>query len=116
MESKINVSLRVKPLSAQERQLDKNHLWSCVSETTLMNKRTKEVYQFDNVFGPEMSTNQIFDSHVKDIVHSAMSGINQTIFAYGQTSSGKTFTMRGYSEQQDGLIPLSVTELFNCVE
>jgi centromeric protein E len=58
-----------------------------------MNKRTKEVYQFDNVFGPDLSTEQIFDKHVKDIVQAAMGGINQTVFAYGQTSSGKTFTM-----------------------
>ena len=56
MESKINVSVRVKPLTQQEALLDKNHLWNQVSDTTLMNQRTKEVYQFDNVFGPELST------------------------------------------------------------
>ena len=95
MESKINVSVRVKPLNDQESMLDKNHLWSEVSETTLMNKRTKEVYHFDNVFGPELSTEQIFDKYVKDIVHASMGGINQTVFAYGQTSSGKTYTMQG---------------------
>jgi centromeric protein E len=32
---------------------------------------------------------------VKDIVIAAMDGINQTVFAYGQTSSGKTYTMKG---------------------
>jgi centromeric protein E len=81
-----------------------------------MNKKNKEVYQFDNVFGPEMSTKHIFDSHVKDIVHSAMGGINQTVFAYGQTSSGKTYTMRGSSDQDNGLIPLSVKELFGMID
>jgi hypothetical protein len=112
MERKINVSLRVKPLNPQEAQLDKNHLWNCVSATTLMNKRTKEVYQFDNVFGPEISTQQIFDSHVREVVQAAMEGINQTVFAYGQTSSGKTHTMRGSRKTCEGLIPLSVAELF----
>ena len=73
----------MKPLSKKESVSDKNHLWSCVSDTTLMNQKTKEVYQFDNVFSPDKSTSQIFDSHVRDIVHSAMGGINQTVFAYG---------------------------------
>ena len=83
METKIQVSVRVKPLSKDEIVNEKNHLWSCVSDTTLMNQRTKEVYAFDNVFGPSLSTKQIFDSHIREIVHSAMNGINQTVFAYG---------------------------------
>lgn len=76
MESKINVSVRIKPLSKQEKLLEKNHFWSKISDTTLMNKRTKEVYHFDKVCGPEMSTKNIFDGSVKDIVHAAMDGIN----------------------------------------
>jgi len=51
MESKINVSVRIKPLNKQEALMDKNHFWAKISDTTLMNKRTKEVYHFDNVFG-----------------------------------------------------------------
>lgn len=46
-------------------------------------------------------------------MHAAMDGINQTVFAYGQTSSGKTFTMKGNG---DGLIPLSIMELFDKVK
>ena len=76
METKINVSLRVKPLSAQESINDKNHLWTKTSDTTIMNERTKEVFQFDRVFGAEVSTAEIFDSQVRDIVHAAMDGIN----------------------------------------
>jgi len=46
-----------------------------------------------------------------------MNGINQTVFAYGQTSSGKTHTMKGYASSkgardQLGIIPLSVMEIF----
>ena len=44
-----------------------------------------------------------------------MDGINQTIFVYGQTSSGKTFTMKGYNNDM-GLIPLSVQELFGKIQ
>ena len=114
MESKINVSVRVKPLNDKESLMEKNHMWSVVSDTTLMNKRTKEVYTFDNVFGPDISTQEIFESTCKEIVRAAMDGINQTVFAYGQTSSGKTYTMKGY--QNDGLIPLAVQELFSQIQ
>ena len=42
MESKINVTLRVKPLSAAEAKLDKNKLWIKDTESTIMNTRSKE--------------------------------------------------------------------------
>lgn len=44
-----------------------------------------------------------------------MDGINGTIFAYGQTSTGKTFTMKG-TETNPGLIPLAVQAIFSHVE
>lgn len=65
------------------------------------------MFSFDNVFGDGVSTQEIFDLQVKELVNTAMEGINVTVFAYGQTSSGKTFTMRGI-EKQPGLIPLSI--------
>ena len=80
-----------------------------------MNTRTKEAFSYDRVFGPEVSTQTIFNEQVKDLVHNALDGINQTVFAYGQTSSGKTFTMRGGSEL-NGLIPLSVKEVFEAIQ
>lgn len=125
VESKINVTVRVKPLSKSEDSHEKNHLWKKVSDNTLMNSRTKEMFSFDQVFGPEVSTETIFDSKIKDLVHNAMGGINQTVFAYGQTSSGKTFTMRGpdpsknisnESGQVFGLIPLSIKEIFTKID
>lgn len=56
---------------------------------------------------------------MRELVHNALQGFNQTVFAYGQTSSGKTFTMRGYTMDKDGqlgLIPLSITEIFDVIE
>jgi hypothetical protein len=60
MESKINVAVRIKPLSAAEIQQDKNRMWSKVSDNTLMFQRTKEMFAFDHVFGPEVKTETIF--------------------------------------------------------
>ena len=51
----------------------------------------------------------------KEIVLSSMEGFNGTIFAYGQTSSGKTYTMKG-SSKDPGIIPLAISEIFSYIE
>jgi centromeric protein E len=114
MESKINVTVRIKPLSDSEKGQEKNHLWNLVGENTLMNVRTKEMFTFDNIFGEKAVTLDIFHGQVKEQVITALQGINVTVFAYGQTSSGKTFTMRG-SDKCLGLIPLSIQEVFDTI-
>lgn len=48
------------------------------------------------------------------MVHQAIQGYNGTIFAYGQTSSGKTYAMMG-DEQNPGVIVLTAKELFNAM-
>ena len=50
------------------------------------NKRLK--FQFDHVFGPESSQQQLFD-HFSDLIVSALDGQNITIFVYSQTGAGK---------------------------
>ncbi|EGF80113.1 hypothetical protein BATDEDRAFT_3237, partial [Batrachochytrium dendrobatidis JAM81] len=51
----------------------------------------------------------MYNTAVKRAVSSAMDGIDATIFAYGQTSSGKTYSMMGY-EEQPGIIPQAVDD------
>lgn len=60
MESKINVAVRIKPLSTAESQQEKNRMWQKISDNTLMFIRTKEMFAFDHVFGPEVKTETIF--------------------------------------------------------
>ena len=115
MESKINVTVRVKPLSETEKAQEKNHIWSQVSDNTIINVKTKELFTFDAVFGDGVTTQKIFDNQVKDLVISAMEGFNVTAFAYGQTSSGKTYTMRGYNDKEMGLIPLTIQQVFDYI-
>lgn len=111
MESRINVCVRIKPLKKDEEINPKNILWQTQDEQLIINSRTKETFSFDKVFGQDYSTTDIFEQNIKNHVESAVKGINVTIFAYGQTSSGKTFTMRG-SEGNPGLIPLTINEIF----
>jgi centromeric protein E len=53
----------------------------------------------------------VYDASVKKLVRKAVEGYNGTVFAYGQTSSGKTHTMRGHADEA-GIIPLAVSDLF----
>mgnify|MGYP001598331090 CR=1 FL=1 len=61
MESKINVTVRIKPLSEAESNLEKNHMWTLLSDNTLMNTRTKEMFSFDHVFGEKSDTIDLFN-------------------------------------------------------
>lgn len=70
---------------------------------------------FDAVFGPSCTNLDVYrSSGTKDLIHSSMIGYDSTIFAYGQTASGKTFTLTG-SHSQPGLIPLAISDIFEFI-
>ena len=52
-------------------------------------------YQFDHVFDKEAKNQDVYGKIAFKVIDSAIDGYNSTIFAYGQTSSGKTHTMMG---------------------
>lgn len=52
-------------------------------------------FRFAHVFGIDSSQKNVFDVAAKDIVEAFLEGYNGTIFAYGQTGAGKTYTIRG---------------------
>ncbi|KAI4891029.1 hypothetical protein NFI96_013890, partial [Prochilodus magdalenae] len=72
-------------------------------------------FGFDRVFSADESTNQLYQDIAKPLVVSTVEGYNGTIFAYGQTSSGKTFTMMG-SDHIPGVIPLAMTDVFQTIK
>lgn len=57
----------------------------------------------------------MYDKVARPIVEATLDGINGTIFAYGQTSSGKTYTMMG-NKDSPGIIPLAVNNIFKLIE
>eukprot|EP01082_Thalassiosira_pseudonana_P001518 g1452.t1 g1452 contig10:2120624-2124621(-) len=77
-------------------------------------------YAYDKVFGEDADTSKIYDELVSDIVESvANEGINGTVFTYGQTSSGKTFTMQGCGKDEDGtvgIIQMAAKEIFGSIK
>ncbi|OPL20730.1 centromere-associated e-like protein, partial [Mytilus galloprovincialis] len=75
------------------------------------NGRVGTPYAFDRIFDQDKTTMDIFEEICKPVITGAVRGFHGTIFAYGQSSSGKTFTMSG-SAMQPGIISLSVEEIF----
>jgi len=52
-------------------------------------------YLADRVFGKKSDTNDVYDYSGKPLVQSVLQGFNGTVFCYGQTAAGKTYTMMG---------------------
>lgn len=86
--------------------------------TALSNK----TYQFDKVFSPAADQTMVFDEVVVPILDEVLGGFNCTIFAYGQTGTGKTYTMSGDISDilplpdNAGIIPRVLDSLFNKLE
>jgi kinesin family protein 3/17 len=60
---------------------------------------------------------QVYDETASPIISAVLEGYNGTIFAYGQTGTGKTFTMEGVQEQKElrGIIPNSFEHIFDTI-
>uniref|UniRef100_A0A8C5GCS2 Kinesin-like protein n=1 Tax=Gouania willdenowi TaxID=441366 RepID=A0A8C5GCS2_GOUWI len=74
-------------------------------------------FVFDRVFPTNTTQEQVYNSCAKQIVKDVLCGYNGTIFAYGQTASGKTHTMEGklHDTQQMGIIPRIAEDIFNHI-
>ncbi|KAM4099106.1 hypothetical protein ACJW30_07G130000 [Castanea mollissima] len=104
-EEKILVLVRLRPLSEKEVASSEAADWECINDTTILYRNTlregstfPSAYSFDRVFRGDCATRQVYEEGAKEIALSVVNGINSSIFAYGQTSSGKTYTMVGITE------------------
>ena len=57
--------------------------------------QVRTTFNFDNVFGSFTTQEEIFHQTLEPVIGDVMSGYESTIFAYGQTGTGKTFSMEG---------------------
>merc|ERR1719473_1759888 len=74
-------------------------------------------FEFDGAFGADSTQAQVFDE-CRDLVQSVLDGYNITIFAYGQTGAGKTFTMMGADDPPElkGITPRTIEAVFDAME
>ncbi|KAF7042129.1 hypothetical protein CFC21_051812 [Triticum aestivum] len=102
-----------RPLSAEEQKANVQSAVSCNDtkrEVTVLNslfKQADKTFTFDKVFGPKSQQRAIYDHAVAPIVDDVLEGYNCTVFAFGQTGTGKTYTMEGEMMQQVGELPAS---------
>lgn len=73
-----------------------------------------KIFQFDRVFCEEVQQEELFQE-IKDVVGAVVDGKKVSIFAYGQTGAGKTYTMSG-TKENPGLISRSVSLLFTTID
>ena len=77
-------------------------------------------FTFDEVFDINTSQDEVFNISAKPAVISVLEGYNSTIFAYGQTGTGKTFTMEGFTynnmDNKRGIIPRTIECIFSYIE
>ena len=71
-------------------------------------------YRYDNVFSPHDNNGRVYDNAAKRLVRRVMEGYHGTVFAYGMTGTGKTFSMQGTSSAP-GVIPLAITDIFSYI-
>ncbi|KAK1285179.1 hypothetical protein QJS10_CPB20g00522 [Acorus calamus] len=127
----VQVLLRCRPLSEEEQRLHTPVVISCNEnrqEVTviqnIVNKQIDRTFAFDKVFGPTTQQKDFYDQSIIPIVNDVLEGYNCTIFAYGQTGTGKTYTMEGGGKKPKngefpsdaGVIPRAVRQIFEVLE
>ncbi|GMJ03069.1 hypothetical protein like AT2G37420 [Hibiscus trionum] len=129
-EVNVQVLLRCRPLNEDERRTNVPRVISCNElkrEVTVLqnvaNKQVDRVFTFDKVFGPKAQQRTIYDQAIAPIVNEVLDGFNCTVFAYGQTGTGKTYTMEGGMRNKGGdlpadagVIPRAVRQIFDTLE
>ena len=118
----VKVAVRVRPMNQKEKE-EKSKV--CVqvntdSHTVTINsdKNNDKTFQFDYVYPMTSTQREVYDQVAFPIVDSIFQGYNGTIFAYGQTGCGKTFTMMGVVSDPElrGVIPSSFHHIFGYIK
>ncbi|KAM4730443.1 LOW QUALITY PROTEIN: kinesin-like protein KIF11 [Anableps anableps] len=125
----IQVVVRCRPFNTMERKssygvidCDQSRKEVLIKTGGMNDKSSRKTYTFDMVFGPAAKQIDVYRSVVCPILDEVIMGYNCTVFAYGQTGTGKTFTMEGerspdeqFTWEEDplaGIIPRTLHQIF----
>ncbi|ORY94715.1 hypothetical protein BCR43DRAFT_564976 [Syncephalastrum racemosum] len=126
--SAVQVALRIRPLTEKDRAQPR---FANASEGDVLKAHDKTVhvvphnklFTFDHVFGTNSTQSQVFAALGHKSILKFIEGYNVTILAYGQTSSGKTYTMGTaqhqsgrYNTQDEGIVPRAMALLFDTLQ
>lgn len=120
----VKVCVRCRPLNKKE-VAEKNQKVVSIHNNTLSIRNPSanadeppKQFSFDYVFSPESKQLDIYNLIARPIVDAVLEGYNGTVFAYGQTGTGKTFTMEGIRDVPElrGIIPNSFAHIFGHIK
>ena len=126
----ILVCVRCRPLSSLEYQLSTYETIRIMDNkmvilmdpieyngpnTIFKNRSREQTYAFDFAFDKYSTQITVFEKSTKFLIDGVVNGYNATVFAYGATGAGKTYTMLG-TETNPGIMPLTLKELFDKVK
>lgn len=118
----IQVFVRCRPLNTNEK---KGHIDLIPEKRTIKTSQQNKSYTFDNVFDAHTKQHDVYLAVVEPLVEQVIEGYNCTVFAYGQTGTGKTYTMIGNRSDVDvsweddptsGIIPRAIDQLLEELE
>ncbi|KAG3117292.1 Kinesin-like protein [Phytophthora idaei] len=119
MPTNVQVAVRCRPLNSREKAAGRGAVVQCKPNSNELAVVKRKTYTFDRVFGQYSTQKDVFTSVVRPAVDEALAGYNCTVFAYGQTGTGKTYTMQGDlspGSETAGIIPRSVRCIFDALE
>ena len=122
--ARIRVVCRLRPLNDRELQKSKETCIEYGEENRSISVRSSQEssdlnFTFDYIFSPSCKQKQVYEIAAKPVITAIFEGFNGTILAYGQTSSGKTFTMTGNEGSDNsgiGIIPRIINDLFYTIQ
>ncbi|CAD8201731.1 unnamed protein product [Paramecium octaurelia] len=121
MYEKVKVAVRLRPLLDEELLTkDKSVCVDSIdtSKKSIIIKKDfeKRQFHFDTVFDPKVTQSQIYNDVARNIVASVIKGFNGTIFCYGQTGTGKTYTIMGKIDTEErGITPRTFEQIFHDI-
>ncbi|KAM0341355.1 hypothetical protein ACHAPU_010098 [Fusarium lateritium] len=109
------VSVRVRPDASGNNGSPEGE-WMVDGRKSLISFRGKDGgdHFYDNVFATHDNNSRVYDHCAKRLVRRVMEGYHGTVFAYGMTGTGKTFSMQG-TASSPGVIPLAITDIFSYI-
>ncbi|VDM96246.1 unnamed protein product [Thelazia callipaeda] len=120
----IKVIVRCRPLSADEISSGYQSIVDIQTERGVIELHNPQepdappkIFTFDSVYDSRSSQMDLYDEACRDLVDSVLEGFNGTIFAYGQTGTGKTFTMEGNHNEPHlrAVIPSAYHHIFKHI-
>ncbi|PIK48750.1 Kinesin-II 85 kDa subunit [Apostichopus japonicus] len=121
----VRVVVRCRPLNSKEKEqgfkaiakIDEVRGQVQVTNPDAPRGEPPKTFTFDTVFAPGCKQTDVYNQTARPIVEAVMEGYNGTIFAYGQTGTGKTYTMEGVRAQPElrGIIPNSFAHIFGTI-